>query len=211
MRENFNRSLDKLHDEIILMGKLVSEAIERAVKALVDKDEVLAQKVYEADSAINKKEAEIESMALNLLLTEQPVASDFRFVTTTLKMITDLERIGDQAADISYLNLKLSHRSYKKEDLGSIIYMAEVVVEMLELALTAYINGDVEMTREVLRKDDIVDEYFTKVRHEVVDDVKEDRFTAKNSLDILLIAKYLERIGDHTENIAERVLYSLEG
>lgn len=211
MRNNYNRTLDMLNDEIIRMGGMVGVAIEDAVRSLSEKDTELAHKVCEGDILINQQEEKIEKIALNLLLTEQPVASDFRFVTTALKMITDLERIGDQASDIAYLMLKLNDRTYHRKDLGSITEMAKITVTMLEDALTAYINGDLDLTNEILRRDDLVDEYFRKVRLEVIDDVKEGKFTTKNSLDIFLIAKYLERIGDHAENIAERVYYSITG
>ena len=209
MRLRFEEKLNNLDDLLIEMGKLVTGSIENAIKALEGKDVELAKEVYEADAEINKMEAEIESLALTILLTEKPVASDFRFVTTTMKMINDLERIGDQAADISYLILKLNNRSYEPSDLGSIKEMAAITIKMLEDSLTAYLSGDLDLTEQVLTRDDQVDEYFYKVRKEVIKDIKEERFATKNSLDIFLIAKYLERIGDHAENIAEEVYYSI--
>lgn len=211
MRNNFEQNLEKLNDEIIEMGTLVTKAIENAVRSLAEKDVQMAQTVFEEDGKINAKESEIEALALNLLLTEQPVASDFRFVTTALKMITDLERIGDQASDISYLILKLNKRTYHRSDLGSIFEMAKITIKMLKLALKAYVDGDLSLIQEVIKYEDEVDEYFEKVRKEVIQDVKEDKFDTKNSLDLLLIAKYLERIGDHCENITERVYYSITG
>ena len=196
MRLRFEEKLNNLDDLLIEMGKLVTGSIENAIKALEEKDVELAKEVYEADAEINKMEAGIESLALTILLTEKPVASDFRFVTTTMKMINDLERIGDQAADISYLILKLNNRSYEPSDLGSIKGMAAITIKMLEDTLTAYLSGDLDLTEQVLTRDDQVDEYFYKVREEVINDIKEERFATKNSLDIFLIAKYLERIGD---------------
>lgn len=209
MRLRFEEKLNRLDDLLIEMGKLVTGSIENAVRALEEKNVELAKEVYESDAEINKMEDEIESLALTILLTEKPVASDFRFVTTTMKMINDLERIGDQAADISYLILKLNNRSYEPSDLGSIKGMAAITVKMLEDTLTAYLSGDIDLTEQVLTRDDQVDEYFHKVREEVIKDIKEERFATKNSLDIFLIAKYLERIGDHAENIAEEVYYSI--
>lgn len=209
MRFRFEEKLNRLDDLLIEMGKLVTGSIENAVRALEEKNVELAKEVYESDAEINKMEDEIESLALTILLTEKPVASDFRFVTTTMKMINDLERIGDQAADISYLILKLNNRSYEPSDLGSIKGMAAITVKMLEDTLTAYLSGDLDLTEQVLTRDDQVDEYFHKVREEVIKDIKEERFATKNSLDIFLIAKYLERIGDHAENIAEEVYYSI--
>lgn len=211
MRINFEQHLNKLNDEIIEMGNLVTDAIENAVRSLAEKDVELAREVYEGDQKINDKETEIEAQALNLLLKEQPVASDFRFVTTALRMVTDLERIGDQASDISYLILKLNKRTYHRSDLGSIYEMAKITIEMVKTSLKAYVDADLSLIDEVMKSEELVDEYFEKVRYEVVQDVKEDRFDTKNSLDILLIAKYLERIGDHCTNITERVYYSITG
>lgn len=211
MRINYENNLNKLNGQIIEMAELVTKAIENAIRALVNKDTDLAQTVIEGDRHINSLEDQIETLSYSLLLKEQPVASDLRFVTSTLKMITDLERIGDQASDIAVINIKLSNRNYQIEDLGSIAQMAHEVIEMVKDSVKAFIDGDVTLIEEVLKRDDIVDEYFKKVREEVVADVKEDRFDTKNSLDLFMIAKYLERIGDHTENIAERVYYSITG
>ncbi len=211
LRINYEKNLNKLHLLIVEMGNLVVASIENSIKALIEKDEDLAEKVIVGDKDVNSLEDQIETLSFNLLLKEQPVASDLRFVTSAIKIITDLERIGDQAADIAYINVKLSHRSYKKEDLGSIIEMAEVAKSMVIDSIEGYISGDLDLINDVMERDDVVDDYFKKVRNEVVVDVKEDRFTTKNSLDMLMIAKYLERIGDHTVNIAERVYYSITG
>lgn len=211
LRINYEKNLNKLHLLIVEMGNLVVASIENSIKALIEKDEDLAEKVIVGDKDVNSLEDQIETLSFNLLLKEQPVASDLRFVTSAIKIITDLERIGDQAADIAYINVKLSHRSYKKEDLGSIIEMAEVAKSMVIDSIEGYISGDLNLINDAMERDDVVDDYFKKVRNEVVVDVKEDRFTTKNSLDMLMIAKYLERIGDHTVNIAERVYYSITG
>lgn len=211
LRINYEKNLNKLHLLIVEMGNLVVASIENSIKALIEKDEDLAEKVIVGDKDVNSLEDQIETLSFNLLLKEQPVASDLRFVTSAIKIITDMERIGDQAADIAYINVKLSHRSYKKEDLGSIIEMAEVAKSMVIDSIEGYISGDLDLINDVMERDDVVDDYFKKVRNEVVVDVKEDRFTTKNSLDMLMIAKYLERIGDHTVNIAERVYYSITG
>ncbi len=211
LRINYEKNLNKLHLLIVEMGNLVVASIENSIEALIEKDEDLAEKVIVGDKDVNSLEDQIETLSFNLLLKEQPVASDLRFVTSAIKIITDLERIGDQAADIAYINVKLSHRSYKKEDLGSIIEMAEVAKSMVIDSIEGYISGDLDLINDVMERDDVVDDYFKKVRNEVVVDVKEDRFTTKNSLDMLMIAKYLERIGDHTVNIAERVYYSITG
>lgn len=211
LRVNYDNQLNLLHEEITIMGKMVTDAINKSMDALVNKNSELANEVIEGDKFVNSKENDIESLALKLLLQEQPVASDFRFVTSTLRMITDLERIGDQAADISFLNLKMSNRKYKKSDLGSLIEMGVMAEEMVETVVKAYVDGDADLAQSVINMDDKVDEYFNKVRKEVIEDVKSDKFTTKNSLDILMIAKYLERIGDHAENLAERIHYSITG
>lgn len=211
MRINYDNQLNLLHEEIVEMGKMVTNAINRSMDALVNKNTELAKDVMAGDKFVNAKEDDIESLALKLLLQEQPVASDFRFVTSTLRMITDLERIGDQAADISFLNLKMSNRTYKKSELGSLIEMGVMAEDMVETVVKAYVDGDADLAQEVIKMDDKVDEYFNRVRKEVIDDVKNDKFTTKNSLDILMIAKYLERIGDHAENIAEKIYYSITG
>lgn len=211
LRVNYDNQLNLLHEEIVEMGKMVTTAINKSMDALVNKNTELAKEVMAGDKFVNAKDDDIESIALKLLLKEQPVASDFRFVTSTLRMITDLERIGDQAADISFLNIKMSNRTYKKSELGSIIEMGVMAEEMVETVVKAFVDGDADLAQEVIKMDDKVDEYFNRVRKEVIDDVKNDKFTTKNSLDILMIAKYLERIGDHAENIAEKIYYSITG
>lgn len=209
MRRNFDKNLDELNEELTLMGSMVNDAIRRSITALRDKDVDLANEVIRGDEAINAKEKDIEAMSLNILLREQPVASDLRFVTSALKMITDLERIADQAADISYLNTKLKKRNYELSDLGSIIEMAQIAMTMVEDAIAAHVNGDSELAVDVVERDLEVNGLFAKVRTEVVNDIKTEAFSAKSSLDIFLIAKYLERIGDHAENIGRRVYFSL--
>ncbi|WP_282926225.1 phosphate signaling complex protein PhoU [Helcococcus kunzii] len=211
LRVNYDNQLNLLHEEITTMGKMVTDAINKSMDALVNKNSELAEEVIAGDKYVNSKENDIESLALKLLLQEQPVASDFRFVTSTLRMITDLERIGDQAADISFLNVKMSHRTYQKSDLGSLIEMGVMAEEMVETVVKAYVDGDADLAASVIEMDDKVDEYFNRVRKEVISDVKSDKFTTKNSLDILMIAKYLERIGDHAENLAEKIYYSITG
>lgn len=211
MRIKFEERLDTLNELLISMGNLASEAISQAMIGLRDKDAELAKKVMADDANINAKEKEIEALCLELLLREQPVASDLRFVTSVLKMITDLERIGDQAADIAFLNLKLSKRDYNVEDLGSVIEMAKMTKSMVEDVINAHVSGDSDLAVNVIERDTEVDEAFMMVRKEVINDIKSGEFRTKNTLDIFMIAKYLERIGDHAENIGRRVYYSLKG
>lgn len=211
MRKHFDESLNMLNDNIIQMAELVSVAIRDSVVALRDKNVELAHKVVVGDEEINAKEKEIESMALAILLKEQPMASDLRFVTSALKLITDLERIGDQASDIAYLNIKLTKRNYKLEQLGSVTEMTKITVTMVNDAIKAYVTGDADLAVDVVERDKEVNELFAKVRREVVEDFKDETFKTKNTLDIFMIAKYLERIGDHAENIGRRVYFSLKG
>lgn len=211
MRKHFEERLNILNESMIDMGNIVSEQIKDSMRALMNKDLDLAKKVMETDSLVNSKEKDIETLCLKILLKEQPVASDLRFVTSALKMITDLERIGDQAADISYLNIKITTRDYDLVDLGSAIQMAKITSNMVNDAIKAYVTGDVDLAVQVIERDKEVNRYFSKVREEVVKDIKDDKFHTKSSLDILMIGKYLERIGDHCENIARRVYFSLKG
>lgn len=211
MRKHFEASLDELNESLITMANMVTEAISQSVICLRDKNVELAKKVIANDVNINSREKEIEAKCVELLLREQPVASDLRFVTSILKMITDLERIGDQAADIAFLNVKLTKRNYEVKDLGSVIEMAKITKAMVEDAIKAHITGDSELTIEVIDRDEQVDSLFLKVRKEVINDIRSESFTAKNSLDIFMIAKYLERIGDHAGNIGGRVYFSLKG
>lgn len=211
MRKNFEKSLDRLNESLIEMGTMVTDAIKHSVKALRDKDVVLAQQVIDNDVNINAKEKEVETMAVELLLREQPVASDLRFVTSILKIITDLERIGDQASDIAFLNLKLTRRNYEVEDLGSVIEMTRIVIAMVEDVIKAHVTGDSELAAEIVRRDLKVNDLYVKVRKEVIQDIKSESFGTKSSLDIFMIAKYLERIGDHADNIGRRVYYSIKG
>lgn len=211
MRKNFEKSLDRLNESLIEMGTMVTDAIKHSVRALKDKDVELAQQVIDNDVNINAKEKEVETMAVELLLREQPVASDLRFVTSILKIITDLERIGDQASDIAFLNVKLTRRNYEVEDLGSVIEMTRIVIAMVEDVIKAHVTGDSELAAEIVRRDLQVNDLYTKVRKEVIQDIKSESFGTKSSLDIFMIAKYLERIGDHADNIGRRVYYSIKG
>ncbi len=211
MRSKFDERLDNLNDELIAMGSKVTRAIEDSITALINEDLNLAKSVAHGDDIINDMEKEIETDAIKLLLKHQPVASDLRFITSILKIITDLERIGDQAADISVLNLKLSKRNYTPSDLGSIKAMGDLTVSMVEDALVAYKTGDLDLVEDVILRDQKVNDYFKIVRDEVVKDISDNDFDTKNSLDIFMIAKYLERIGDHAKNVGEWVYYSIAG
>jgi phosphate transport system protein len=210
MRAKFERQLAQLNAALIEMGTLVEKAIADAIKALVGKDTELAKQVIAFDDEIDNKEHEIESLCLKLLLQQQPVASDLRLVSAAMKMITDLERIGDHASDISELTLLLSEYSYRK-NLEHVSQMAEVTAKMIKDSIEAFVKKDLKLANKVIEYDDNVDALFIEVRDDVLQLIQEDVKNGDKAIDLLMIAKYLERIGDHATNVAEWVIFSLTG
>lgn len=209
MREYFERKLNYLNESIIEMGNMVNTAITSSVTSLIDKDEDLAEKVIEGDSYINMKDKEVERLCIDLLLKEQPVASDLRFVTSVYKMTTDLERIGDKAYDIAVSVKQMIKKGYKKSELGSVLKLAKLANEMLALAVKSFVEGSMELAEEAFKMDDNIDLLFEDVRKEVIYEMKNGDPSPTFITDVLLVAKYLERIGDHAQNIAETVYFSL--
>ena len=210
MRKQFDEHLKELNLEMVRMGGAVENAINAAINGLVRRDGELNKKAIEADHSIDEMEKQIESRCLRIILQQQPVATDLRKVSAALKMITDMERIGDHASDISEIALFLDG-GIKKPDLADIPKMAEEAVKMLTGAINAYVYSDKELAENVIRSDDIVDEHFLRVKEELTEMIVNDKSTANNALDLLMIAKYLERIGDHATNIAEWVVFSVTG
>lgn len=210
MRNRFDRELIHLNDELIEMGSLIEKAIEKAISALVNKDVKLAQDTIEMDEEIDDKEREIEHLCLKLLLQQQPVAKDLRVISSALKMITDMERIGDQASDISEITIQLADQKYIKE-LETIQNMAKEASVMLVKSIEAFVNKDVVLAGEVIGKDDVVDDLFMKVKSELIELISQNTDNGEQATDFLMIAKYLERIGDHATNIAEWVIFSITG
>ncbi|MGN1176863.1 MAG: phosphate signaling complex protein PhoU [Roseburia sp.] len=210
MRNRFDRELIHLNDELIEMGSLIEKAIEKAISALVNKDVKLAQDTIEMDEEIDNKEREIEHLCLKLLLQQQPVAKDLRVISSALKMITDMERIGDQASDISEITIQLADQKYIKE-LETIQNMAKEASVMLVKSIEAFVNKDVVLAGEVIGKDDVVDDLFMKVKSELIELISQNTDNGEQATDFLMIAKYLERIGDHATNIAEWVIFSITG
>lgn len=210
MREHFETQLDKLNNELILMGSFVEEAIARTVRALVEQNSEMAQQVIAFDEVIDAKEKDIEALCMRALLEHQLSARDLRTISAALKMITDMERIGDQAADISELTLALAGSTYIKK-LEHISMMAEQTAWMVTEAVDAFVRRDLEMVQEVIDADDIVDSLFLNVRDDLLALIAEDIKNGSQAMDLLMVAKYLERIGDHAENIAEWVAYSITG
>lgn len=209
MRSRFDEQLAILNRELIEMGALCEEAIALAAKALTDKDKSMATKVAAMDAEIDQKERNIESMCLKLLLQQQPVAKDLRQISAALKMITDMERIGDQAEDISEIVITLDGRY--AENSALLKGMAESTIQMVTESVDAYVKRDTALAQQVIKMDDIVDDYFDQVKAELISKIAGEPADGEYALDLLMIAKYLERIGDHAVNIAEWVIFSVTG
>ena len=209
MRDRFTQQMEKLHVELIEMGALCEQAISRAYQVLMEEDPQAAQELRKKDAAIDEKEREIESRCLKLLLQQQPVASDLRQVSAALKMITDMERIGDQASDIAEIvqttHLKAAGENIRLKD------MAQITQRMVSKSVDAYVKQDLGIARQVIREDDLVDHLFEEVKNELVCALKDGTSSGEQPLDYLMIAKYYERIGDHATNIAEWVEFSITG
>jgi len=210
VRNRFDRELDLLNNELIEMGNLIESSIKAAISALKEQNVELAKKIVENDSEIDDMEREIEKRCLKLLLQQQPVAGDLRFISSALKMITDMERIGDQASDISEITIRLADKPYIKE-LIHIPEMAEVAIKMVKYSIDSFVRKDIELIKKVILLDDQVDELFDIIKNEFIHIVREDINSKEQVIDLLMIAKYLERIGDHAQNIAEWVYYAITG
>lgn len=210
MRNRFERQLAELNGDLIEMGHKIEQAIEMAIGALNQRDKEKAKKAIEYDEEINEWEREIENICFRLLLQQQPVARDLRVISAALKMITDMERIGDQAADISEVTIHLCQSDYKK-NLEHIKKMAIETTYMVVRSIEAYVEKDKEKAEEVIGHDDVVDELFLKARKDVIDIIHTCPDEGEPATDLLMIAKYFERIGDHACNIAEWVIFSITG
>ena len=209
MRNRFDEQLFELNREIIEMGAMCEEAIASAAKALSTGDMKLAAKVCENSSAIDQMERDIEGRCMKLLLHQQPVARDLRQISAALKMITDMERIGDQAEDIAEIVTFLN--GHTMEGMELIEEMARATIEMVMSSVDAFVKKDVELAEKVIAQDDIVDDYFSKVKCGIITLIAENSADGEFALDLLMISKYFERIGDHATNIAEWVIYSVTG
>lgn len=210
MRNRFDRQLVQLNNELIEMGGMIEKAISDTVKALVNQDIELASNVIEYDEEIDHQEREIEQLCLKLLLQQQPVAKDLRLISAALKMITDMERIGDHATDISEITIELSKESYIKK-LDHIQQMAKETMVMLVQSVEAFVNKDMDKARAVIAHDDVVDDLFNKVKAELIAMIHEDVNAGEQASDLLMAAKYFERLGDHATNISEWVIFSITG
>ena len=208
MRRYFDEQIAHLNEQMIAMGGMVENIIETACAALENNDLRKAAAIRDGDGAVDHKEREVESMCLHMLLQQQPVARDLRVISAALKMITDMERIGDQAADISEI-VTMAHLTHDRP--GHFTTMARAAIDMVHRAIEAYVRQDVMLARQVMASDDIVDDLFNDVKGDVAALLQKDPSGIEEALDLLMIAKYLERIGDHAVNIAEWVVYAITG
>lgn len=210
MRNRFDTQLEQLNTQLIQMGALIEASIASAVKALLDQDKEQAKKAIIADQEVDQKEKEIEGLCLKLLLQQQPVARDLRLISAALKMITDMERIGDQAADISEIVIYLADDPYIKK-IETIPKMAEETIKMVSDSIDAFVKKDLTLAQSVVDADDIVDVLFVTVKNDLIQLIRENVDNGSQAMDLLMVAKYFERIGDHAVNIAEWVKFSMTG
>lgn len=208
MRNRFDEQLDLLNAELIRMGSLCEEVIFGALKVLQGENEY-ADQVYQADHEIDQKERDIENLCFRLLLKQQPVARDLRLVSAALKMISDMERIGDQCSDIVELSGVLADSTMESK--VHIQDMADATMKMVTASIDSFVKMDLDIARKVMEDDDVVDALFEKVKEELIRLIAEDSKNGEFCIDVLMIAKYFERIGDHATNIAEWVEYSITG
>lgn len=209
MKTRFDEQLEQMHIDLIKMGSLCEEVITLAVKALDGAPEETLQNVYNIDREIDQKERDIENICMRLLLLERPFAGDMRKISAALKMISDMERIGDQAADIvDMVPYIAEHRSKSKTNIG---IMGRAAVKMVTQSVDAFVNDDLALANKVIEADDEVDEMFAKIKNELIQAITDNTIDAQAVLDLLMTAKYFERIGDHAVNIAEWVVFSITG
>lgn len=209
MRNKFDEQLERLHIELIKMGALCEEAVTTAIESLEKNDSTTLNKVFEIDGEIDQAERDIERLCMKLLLQQQPVATDLRVISSALKMITDMERVGDQASDIAEISRIIIDDGHGiNEDMK---IMAREAVKMVTDSVDSFVKRDLELARKVIAYDDVVDEWFSKMKKDVIEMISKDSSLGEYSIDLLMIAKYLERIGDHATNIAEWVEFSITG
>lgn len=211
MRSKFDEQLALLNTELIQMGALCEEAISKAAKALENGDRTLAEQVKPLEGEIDQMERDIETLCLKLLLQQQPVARDLRQISAAMKIITDMERIGDQAADIGSIILAMLAQGYVPEDVGHIREMAAEVIRMVTESVDSYVQKDTVRAKLVIDHDDIVDQCFDRVKQVLIGNIAANPGCGEHALDLLMIDKYLERIGDHAVNIAEWVIFAVTG
>ena len=209
MRNRFDQQLEKLNVELVTMGALCEDALTYAIRALFDRESDMAERAEEAEKQIDQMEREIEAICMRLVLQQQPVARDLRVISSALKMIGDMERIGDQAADIAEIV------KYLKEDdvpnLRHLREMSDFAAGMVTASINSFVRQDLDLAKKVILDDDVVDGYFEKVKETLIGLIADGDKDGAFLLDLLMIAKYIERVGDHATNIAEWVVYSITG
>ncbi|MDR2532560.1 MAG: phosphate signaling complex protein PhoU [Oscillospiraceae bacterium] len=210
MRSKFDEQLQELSNKLIEMGALTEHSISNAVEVLLTQNLELAAVVVKDERESDKKEREIETLCYDLLLRQQPVARDLRVISAALKMVTDMERIADQAEDIAEIAKYLAGRTFIKQP-EDIAKMAKETKKMLKESIDSFVSRDLELARAVLEHDDVVDELFITIRSDLIALIRENPGNGEQALDLLMVAKYLERIGDHAANIAEWVIFMLTG
>ena len=209
MRSKFDQQLAALNQELTEMGATCAQAIGLAAQALEQQDVALAAPVGQLEEQTNEQERTIEALCLKLLLQQQPVARDLRQISAALKMITDMERIGDQAEDIAKIITFLGGRGAENSNL--LREMARSTIKMVTESVDAYVKHDTALADQVIAEDDTVDDYFARVKKDLIKRIAQDPDDGEFALDLLMIAKYFERIGDHATNIAEWVIFSVTG
>lgn len=205
-RHTFEAQVDSLHRKLLSMGALVEEAIHKAMKSLVDRNTQLAEEVINNDQVINQLEQEIESGCMQVIALQQPVGSDLRRLGTMLKLVTDLERMGDHAVSIAKTTRRLMSEPYPKP-LIDLPEMANLVKAMVRDSLNAYVAKDQQLAEEVAARDDVVDKLYAKIFSDLIYLMTKQQSAISQSTHLLLVAQYLERIADHVTNICERIIY----
>ena len=209
MRSKFDEQLQLLNQEMMQMGSMIEDSIQKAINALIDQNVELAKKIMDNDTQIDHEQKKIENLCFNLLMQQQPVAKDLRVISAAMKMVTDMERIGDHAADISEMTILMSKTKYIP-NLEHINRMASETVQMLIRSIEAYVEKDMKKAVEVIASDDIVDDLFDKNKAELIEQIQRKPQSAESAADMLMVTKYFERIGDHATNIAEWVIFALD-
>ena len=209
MRTKFDEQLHMLNQEMMHMGSMIEERIQKAIEALIGQNTELAKEIMEGDAEVDREQKKIESTCFNLLMQQQPVARDLRVISAAMKMVTDMERIGDHAADISEMTIMMSKTPYVT-DLSDIKKMASETVLMLIRSIEAYVEKDMLKAQSVIDHDDIVDDLFNKNKQDLIVLIQKNPAVSEQAADMLMVAKYFERIGDHATNLAENIIFALD-
>ena len=209
MRTKFDEQLHMLNQEMMHMGSMIEEKIQKAIEALIGQNRSLAKKIMDGDCEVDREQKKIENICFNLLMQQQPVARDLRVISAAMKMVTDMERIGDHAADISEMTVMMSDTPYVA-DLEDIKKMASETVLMLIRSIEAYVEKDMLKAQSVIDHADIVDDLFHKNKQDLIELIQKNPAVSEQAADMLMVAKYFERIGDHATNLAENIIFALD-